>query len=477
MLRLIPLVGLLLVTIPSFAQEKTTVTVKGYAPTYVGATIEFNQTEDYITMREKSLASTTVKADSTFEVTFFVDETKKIALRSNKNFTSFYVQPKAKYDIYLPAKDQYEPFRPQGNKVEVTFFDLDSTDINYKILSYLRWQDNYIGNYYYLKNVKPLEFATKVDEFKEMVQKQYKSDTTDFFFKTFVRYNIASLDNIQNIAERNRYEKYDFYLKTYPVSYQNDAYMAYVNSFFEKMTPRLHEETNNKMYQAILKSSPTLVMKALGSEYTLSNLRLREMVMIKTLGENFYSDQYPQTNILAILDSVANKSLFEGNEPLARNMIIRLTDLVPGGKTPEFAFTNSKKETKTLGDYKGQYIYFHFMNPEGIKSTLEIEPLVKLHAQYKDDITFVTFISNENKALAEEFANKIPWESVVVGIDHAMIKKFKISSFPQYVLIDETGHIVGAPALSPMPNGQYETIDKTFFYIKEARAKMKEYRR
>jgi hypothetical protein len=50
-------------------------------------------------------------------------------------------------------------------------------------------------------------------------------------------------------------------------------------------------------------------------------------------------------------------------------------------------------------------------------------------------------------------------------------------TYPSYVLVDETGFIVAAPALSPMPNGQYETIDKTFYYIKEARNKLKDIRR
>ena len=45
---------------------------------------------------------------------------------------------------------------------------------------------------------------------------------------------------------------------------------------------------------------------------------------------------------------------------------------------------------------------------------------------------------------------------------------YQIESFPHYTLIDATGYIVSNPALGPTPNGQYETIDKTFFHIQKA---------
>ena len=333
----------------SFGQEKKLVTISGIAPTYVGHTISFFEIEDYFSMKENRIASTNVQADSTFNVSFYVNETKKIIVRGNKNQSFLYIQPNAKYDIYLPEKDKFEPYRPSGNSVEITFFNLDSTDINYSILQFQRWSDDFIGNYFYLRKSKPMEFAQKMEEFKGLVEKKYNlNDTTIKYIKgspenylnVFVRYSFASMDNIQYAAERNRYEKHDFYIKHSPVEYQNDEYMAYINAFYEKMTPRLSMETNNRVYLGLLKSSPTLIMRALGAEYTLINMRLREMVMIKMLSEEFYSKDFPQTNILTVLDSVANHSLFDANAVIAKNMKLRLTELTVGGKAPDFVLKN-----------------------------------------------------------------------------------------------------------------------------------------
>jgi thioredoxin-related protein len=53
-------------------------------------------------------------------------------------------------------------------------------------------------------------------------------------------------------------------------------------------------------------------------------------------------------------------------------------------------------------------------------------------------------------------------------------KNYKVDAFPTYVLIDPNGYIVQAPALGPMPNGQYQTIDQTFFFIQQALNREKE---
>lgn len=483
--RLLLSIVMIIFAFASRALDEPIILIKGYAPTYVGQTITVYQIEDFFSMNEVRLGSATVGSDSTFSISFYSSETQKVVIRAtNKNKTIMYVQPSMVYDVYLPDKDKYEPYRPNGNSVEVTFFNLDSTDINFKILQFQRWMDEFISNYYHLKNVKPLEFSSKLDEFKNLVEKRYAlNDTTkvksltepERFFSTFARFSIASLDNIQHAADRNRYEKHDFYLKHSPVEYRNDAYMGYVSTFYEKMMPRLSNETNNKVYLALLKSSPTLIMRALGSEYTLINMRIREMVMIKMLSEEFFSKDYPQTNILTVLDSVANHSLFDANGVIARNMINRLTELVPGGKAPDFVLKSKNGELLTIASFGKKHLYLHFYDPSSVKNTIELEPLKKLYETYKEDITFVTIYPDKtyDPEDLKEYLESIPWTTCKTDMSNPIWKKYKIETYPSYILIDGFGYVVSAPALGPMPDGQYQTIDKTFFYIRKINEEMR----
>ena len=445
------------------------VTIHGVAPSYVGKTIQVYRILDFFSNKEEMIASTTVKSDSTFTLYFDSPYTQKIIIKSNNNNGFLLTQPNAIYHIDLPEKDKYTPYRPDGNQVEIGFYDLDSTDINYKILGFQRWVDYFLGNNFHLKSTKPIEFTKNMDGFKSRVEKAYQNDTSTYL-KTHIKFTFASLDNIQTAAARNRYEKHDFYIKYTPVQYHNEKYMQYISDFYQKMMPRLPSKTNQAVYEAILNSSPTLMMKAFGTEYTLINLRIREMVMIKTLSEIYYSDDYPQTNIITILDSLSNKCLFKENEIIAQNLRERVTALVPGGKAPSFVLMANDMESKTQSSFTGKYIYFHFFDPESNESAKELPLLEEMYSKYSPYIEFVSIVRQNSKysKTATKIMNDLPWDVYPIKASNSIWKNYQVESLPLYILIDSQGYIVSSPALGPKPNGQYQTIDRTFFYIKKA---------
>ena len=245
--------------------------------------------------------------------------------------------------------------------------------------------------------------------------------------------------------------------------------MEYTTAFYQKMLPRLSTEANQAVYEGVLQSSPTRVMKALGSEYTLSNLKLRELVMIQLLAEEYISGQFPETNILTILDSLGTRSLFKEHEEIAKNLKARVTKLNPGGKAPDFVLIEDGKPTKTIFNYEKRHIYIHFFDPESEQTSKEIPLIKQLNEMYGQ---YVQFISIYKKSELSEDAKKriadINWEVYGLPASNAIWKNYSIETFPSYTLIDAVGYIVASPALAPTPNGQYETIDKTFFYLKKA---------
>ncbi len=462
------LISLLFIVVSISTVFAQNVTISGIAPAYVGFPIEAYAYKDYLSKVEGLVATTTVDKDSTFKLRLNVTDVEKLILKSKNNESFLFVQPNGNYSIFFPDRDKYDPYRPAGNNVEVAFFDLDSLDINYKMLSFQRWMDNFMGNNYYKSTTKPQEFIESLDRFKSNVEKAYKNDTS-YYFKTHVRFSIAGLDNIHHVAERNRYEKYDFYLKKSPVEYSNETYMEYTTAFYQKMLPRLSTEANQAVYEGVLQSSPTRVMKALGSEYTLSNLKLRELVMIQLLAEEYISGQFPETNILTILDSLGTRSLFKEHEEIAKNLKARVTKLNPGGKAPDFVLIEDGKPTKTIFNYEKRHIYIHFFDPESEQTSKEIPLIKQLNEMYGQ---YVQFISIYRKSELSEDAKKritdIDWEVYGLPSSNAIWKNYSIETFPSYTLIDAVGYIVASPALAPTPNGQYETIDKTFFYLKKS---------
>lgn len=450
------------------AQSITEIT--GYAPAYIGKEVELYEISDFITLREERIASATVKTDSTFSLIFNLDETRKLILRSANNKANLFASPGAKYEVFLPEKNKYDPYNPSGNFVELSFFNLDKKDINFKILEFNRWNDEFVARYYTKHNADSKYFVARLDTFKMAVEKYYLADTADKFFGYHRKYSIAKLDDLRFVGSRNQYEKYDFYIRSTPVYYQSEAYFQYINHFYEKLLPRINSEINNRIYLGILKSSPSAIYNAMGKEYTLQhNYKLRELVMLKTLSECFYEKDYPQTNILTILDSVSKFGLFPENRTVAKNIYFRLTELSQGSKAPDFLLKSDAKDL-TLQSFSKKYLYLFFIDPTSLDNTKQLNLLKPIYERYKEIAHFVMVYKEKPDGSIDlsKLKNEYPWTVVSSKESNSIFKNYNVVNYPYYVLIDPFGYVIQAPALGPMPNGVYETIDRTFFMIQKA---------
>lgn len=449
-----------------YGQSLTEIT--GFAPAYVGKEIEVYQISDFITLREERIASSTVKADSTFSLVFNLDETRKLILKAGNNKANLFANPSGKYDVLFPEKSKYDPYNPSGNFVELVFFNLGKEDINYKILEFNRWNDEFVARYYTKHNADSKYFVARLDTFKLDVEKYYKADTNDKYFNYHRKYTIAKLDDLRFMGSRNQYEKYDFYIRSTPVYYQNEAYMQYILHFYEKLLPRINSELNNKVYLGILKSSPTVVAIALSQEYTLSKqYKLRELIMLKTLSECFYEKDYPQTNILTILDSVSKGALYPENKIIAQNIHFRLTELSQGAKAPDFLLKDESKDL-TLQNFQKKYLYLFFVDPTSMENMKQMNLLKPIYERYKEQINFVMVYKEKTDVNLAKLKNELPWTVISSKESNSIFKNYNVVNYPYYLLIDPFGYVVSAPALGPIPNGSYDTIDKIFFMIQKA---------
>lgn len=457
-----------LLSVVGFGQKLTEIT--GLAPAYAGQELEVYQILDFLTHREERIATTTVKADSTFSVVFNLEKTQKLLIKSRNNKGYMYVTPGSNYDVFIPEKNKIDPYNPSGNFVEISLIGLAKSDINFKILELNRWVDEFIARYYTKNNAASKYFVARLDTFKINVEKYYRADTLDEYFNYYLKFSIAKLDDLRFLGNRNQYEKYDFYIRHTPVHIQHDQYMDYVNHFYSKTMNRISSEINNKVYLGIVKSSPTHIYNALGLEYTLkSNYKLREMIMLQILSEVYYEKDYPQTNILTVLDSLSKFALFPDNKLIAQNLIFRLKELAPGAKAPDFHLVSDGK-TYNLDSKSTKYRYLVFADPTSIENVKQLNLLKPIHEKYKENIQFLV-ITKESSMTSEnfkKFQNDFAFEILRVADNNSIFNNYSAVISPYYVLIDPFGYLVQAPALGPLPNGNRETIDNTFFHIQRA---------
>lgn len=463
----------LILTSTVFAKSLTT--IEGFAPSYVGKKVAIYEIQDYVSMLTTKIATSQVKVDSTFELNFFNDRTRKFRIEIGDNHFHVYAQPDGDYKIYVKENSPYLDENAKGIEVEFFFIDLDSDDINYKILMYEEASLNFLKRNYNHEAKNSSQFVEQLDTFKLEVHKVYKDDTSTFF-KKYVRFAIAAFDNLAFAGSRNKFEKYDFYIKPETVWYQNDRYMEYILKYYDNYAFELSNKLNESFYQGVIKSSPTLVINALGADYALDNIRLRELVMIKMLGDVFYSDDYPQTNIITMLDSISNHGLFEENQLIARNIKYRLIDLVPGAKMPDFRI-KVNGETKSKDDFKGKHLYIQFAKVGSKRSENDLELMRPLYDKYMRYTDMLTVVVTENEEILKDPSNYIKkhnlsWGTTFIDPDDEILEKLNVASYPHYILMDAAGYVVAAPALSPRPDNEYETIENSLFDIKKRRERM-----
>jgi len=91
---------------------------------------------DFVTETEVEIGRAKVGSDSIFEFKFLTKDIEKVILRGANYYSWLYIQPKTTYFIELPEPTEYVSSMERDKEVEMLFYRLDSSDINYKILGF-----------------------------------------------------------------------------------------------------------------------------------------------------------------------------------------------------------------------------------------------------------------------------------------------------------------------------------------------------
>lgn len=437
----------------------------GSAPNAINQYVYVSGIEDYITNTESIIYTTSVNENGQFLIELNNSDIEEVVIRIKNSYAHLYVQNDTEYFIEFPEEsiDAINYF--SGSETEILFFNLDSTDINYKILGFEAWMDDVMADLYILKDVEPTKFIDGVLKFKGEVQKEYANDTS-MFFKDYVRYSLGkTIDNIYYFGAPSKETKYDFFIKNSPVLYKNSAYMAYINDFYDQYLFQLNKEIRDPLIQSIYNSSASNMLQAISFDSLVPNMELTELVALKIIQQEYNSNRLPKNNLISITNQIRMNTANTQSEIIAENLIEQFYTLIEGDPFPVMKLT----EEIELKPAKNRYLYIHFFDPENPNSLSEISALRRLYEKYNSHIDFVTIYLNqrtETSDFARRVISGIKWEYYALDYGHSIWKLLNIGSFPYYILVKDNLQIKGLPALGPTPNGVYETIERTFHDIK-----------
>jgi hypothetical protein len=443
------------------------VTIRGMAYSYAGQTLAIYQIDDFISNHETLIKETEINSKGYFILSLEVPEIKKYIIRVKNAFASLYLQDKARYTIEFPEDINQRVQISNSKEVEITLIDLDSTDINYKILGFEAWMDSYISDIYYTRESDHGNFIRKIRSFKDEVERYYSKDTSSYF-RDFLKYSIGqNIENLQFIGAPSAQDKFDFYFNEQAILYLNDAYMTYFNGFYKKYLFQLSGTKANELYVSIARGDLYLTDSILSTDLYLKNNQLRQLVLLNILKEEYYSNYLPKSGILKLLTKINTTTTIDLHALIAKNLLTNFNTAAVGFRFPELLL-QQKGDSIQLSSLKGKYIYLHAFDPKNPTCNTDVGALKKLYEKYGKEIEFITIYPVPDIAytkIEQRNLDALNWKKSSYTIADPIWAKLQIFSFPCYLLIDDSFYLVASPALSPIPNGNYQTIEKTFYDI------------
>ena len=430
----------------SFNGYNQVVTITGKANGYKGSEIILYYYEDFISFQPRQISTTLIDNQGTFKFNTEIPGTIKAFLRIENIASHIFLEPNKNYSVNMPNFDSSKS-KQEGTLswIPIQILNQDSTEINNLIINFNKSYDKFLDSNYNLLITK--QASSKIQAFKKNTQTKYEN-SKNAFFNDFVDYSIASLDQF-SLSKQKLFSKY---IKNKPILYKNPEYINFINDFFEHYIINItHSKRGSRFVEIINKKDYKSAIAELKKDTLFQNDALCELVLMKGLFENYYTDIFEKKAIDGIFEKISSQSEFAEHRIIAENLLLKTSKLSIGQKAPEFRLIDSKGKNINLTDYKGKFIYLNFWASWNITCIQDLKVMETLHEKYGDKIQFISISLDNSQSVMDEFLKKhnYNWTFVHYGNYKKVKEEYNINSLPSYFLISPEGKFIQSPAETP----------------------------
>src|ERR1035437_3423377 len=441
-----------------------TVTIKGKADTsYLSAAklIYAYTYDDYISYKEKGLASSAMDAKGNFNLSFPVSRPTYVYLIINNAKAEMVVEPNKSYDLNFLAKDSDAVNTLSiAVPVEIEFKNSEPTELNFLMADFSNRYEAFLEYHRPLITKKSSSVFGKIDTMKALCREKYSS-YNNFYLNNYIDYTFASLE--ESITLKENEKMFKKYFENKPIQLNNYDYMTFFNQFFSTTVSSLMAptKTSNEVNSRQNFSSLKDYFKQSG---LLANDTLCEAVVLKALAEYFRYPAYKVNSVLSILDQASKQCKAEENRRSAENLKKKLSVMNVGKPAPSITFQDKDGKTVSLSDLNGKYVYLNFWATWCSSCTQEMMLIPELKKMYGSKITFISISVDKKPGAMKNFLKKNPkldWTFLYCDNYKKTKDEFNVLTVPTYYLIDPKGNVFKSPA------GKPQDIDPTFIQIKK----------
>lgn len=455
----------ILILLLHFLSHAQNVVIKGSARSYEYQEISVLLNNEYISNSQKQLTYSVIDSLGNFTLEFNTKDIQYITLKVEKNVSNMYIEPKGNYEVIFMPPDSTTYHNPNlEHDVKLSIKLKSKTEINSLTMDYDDRFDEFLG-VTYLR----IKSQAKIDSFK-LAMKDFYSAVNNPYFKNYIAYSIASLEQKTKVSEKKLFTEY---ISNKPVLYDNPEYMLFFNDFFKQKIQNfsMSKAGAPMSFQINDRGSFAGTIEVLKRDEFLQNDTIRELVLIKGLYESYYDNSFKKPSILAILQEAVQETKIEEHKRIAQNILNSFSKLKVGGQAPFFELPDKTGVTHSLDELRtNKYVYLMFYDINCTACQQQMKIIPSLIKTYGEKISFVSISVDKTNAELKNFQNKNSKYTWLFLSDNSLGKlksDYEIRSLPTYFLIDPDGKFIQVPASSPD-----EDIDRALYDITKTKPKV-----
>jgi peroxiredoxin len=436
------------------------VVISGNAPAYHGEDLVFYTLSDYVSGTEMEAGRCNISSGGDFRLEVPTDKTLKVYTLPGIYKAVLWIEPHHEYHIVLPEKtekktqDILNPFF-EPEEIQLGLENFSDDELNTLIMMF---RDAY--NPYYDKHVNDVYTKQQPGKIEEDIA-QIEKPFTKYNNPCFTAFRLYSYGQLKLLANQQKVRSISReYFAGKPVLYDQPAYMELFNQVYSKYFSFLaRTEQGKKIYNDINQlGSYSSLLQTLKADTNLDNDTLREMVILKSVYDEFYGMEFSRTGLLNILDSLMAKSQIKNHQEIGLNIRHKITRLLAGFEPPDFELYDADSNLVKLSGLKGKYIYLNFCTSSSYTCLNEYKLLNDIYKRHHDKLTIITISTDPHESTFSQFRKKndYNWTFLYYGHQPGIIKEYDIRAYPTYFLIGPDGKLIYSPA--PAPSENFESV-------------------
>lgn len=442
--------------------------IQGRDSSYAGSEIAFYYYSNPLLLKEEKLASSTVHDNGEFSLRINVNKALLTFCYLGVHKCYLYAEPGFSYTILLPPKRDKTPqdlLNPYFIYEESYLFPVRITDNKGQTIeqinkNFLITTIEQVYASIYEKIAFNLIYNIRTRNLDSLL---YTMDSVctaanDSFITSYCNYKKAKLEYL---AMKRTPEKIAQKYFTTEQSLDNpaaiDLFHTLLANYFKDVANRKNGEI---LLTAINKdSSLAKVIQVIENNFPLVNESIRQLILLKSLYDAFYTNYFNRRSIIHLLHSYLThpSSLYTS---YAHEIKEKITQLHTGYPAPSFHLHDQEGRDFQLSLVLGKYVYLNFMHIDHHACIKDINILKDYREKFAGQLQIVSIITGENAHKVYQFIkrNNIGWTCLYAPMGHNVFSDYNIKAFPVYYLLDKEGRLLQSPAQSP--DEQFES----YFY-------------